>query len=320
LIPEGEGGTVIAEPARKWEARLLEPLRAELGESEVRLDEPMSRHTSFRIGGPADVLVMPRRVEDLGRAVRFAHRHDVPVTITGNGSNLLVRDGGIRGMVIKLGEHFQQIDVRPPFIAAQSGALLGDVSRAAAAHALTGLEFAVGIPGTLGGAILMNAGAYGGEMKDVVTRVTVLDGSGEIVELQPEELQFGYRRSALQGTRTIVAEVEMVLQPGEPEAIAARMADLTQQRESKQPLAFPSAGSVFKRPPGHYVGPMVEGLGLKGYRIGDAQVSEKHAGFIVNCGSATARDVLALIQHVREAVRQEYGVQLETEVRVIGEE
>jgi UDP-N-acetylmuramate dehydrogenase len=311
---------VIATPPGKWDARLLDALRAELRESEVQVDEPMSRHTSFRIGGPADALVMPRSVEDLGRAVRFARRHDLPLTITGNGSNLLVRDGGIRGMVVKLGEHFQQIDVQPPRIIAQSGALLGDVSRAAATHALTGLEFAVGIPGTLGGAIMMNAGAYGGEMKDVVTRVTVLDPAGEIVERAPEELQFGYRTSALQGTRTIVAEVEMLLQPGDAAAIAARMADLTFQRESKQPLAFPSAGSVFKRPPGHYVGPMVEALGLKGYRIGDAQISEKHAGFIVNCGSATARDVLALIQHVREAVQKEYGVQLETEVRVIGEE
>jgi UDP-N-acetylmuramate dehydrogenase len=300
--------------------RTLELLRAELCESEIRGDEPMSRHTSFRIGGPADVLVMPRTVEDLAAAIRFARRHDLPLTITGNGSNLLVRDGGIRGVVVKLGEHFQRIEVSPPRIVAQSGILLGDVSRAAAAHALTGLEFAIGIPGTLGGAIIMNAGAYGGEMKEVVTRVTILDPAGEIRHLTPEECRFGYRTSALQGTRDIVAEVEMALTPGDPEAIHAKMADLTRQRESKQPLSFPSAGSVFKRPPGGYVGPMVESLGLKGYRIGDAQVSEKHAGFIVNCGSATARDVLALIEHVRSAVRERFGVTLETEVRIIGEE
>jgi UDP-N-acetylmuramate dehydrogenase len=203
----------------------------------------------------------------------------------------------------------------------QSGALLGDVSRSAATHGLTGLEFAVGIPGTLGGAIMMNAGAYGGEMKDVVTRVTVLDSDdGLIHELGPEELQFGYRRSALQGTRRVVAEVEMVLQAGDAAAIVERMEELTRQRESKQPLSYPSAGSVFKRPPGRYVGPMVEELGLKGYRIGGAQVSEKHAGFIVNCGDATARDVLALIQHVRAEVQQAFGVTLETEVQVIGEE
>jgi UDP-N-acetylmuramate dehydrogenase len=311
---------VIVTPMPSLEPAVVDLLRAELRDSEVRSDEPMRLHTSFRIGGPADALVMTRTVDDLGRAIRFARRHGLPLTITGNGSNLLVRDGGIRGVVVKLGEHFQQIVVTPPRIVAQSGILLGDVSRAAAAHALTGLEFAIGIPGTLGGAIIMNAGAYGGEMKDVVTRVTILDEAGEIHELSPEECRFAYRTSALQGTRNIVAEVEMALQPGDPEAIHAKMADLTSQRESKQPLTFPSAGSVFKRPPGGYVGPMVESLGLKGYRIGDAQVSEKHAGFIVNCGQATARDVLDLIEHVRSAVREKFGVTLETEVRVIGEE
>lgn len=300
---------------------LIDRLEAELTESEIRLNEPMSRHTSFRIGGPADVMVMPRTVEALSRAVRHVRAYRAPLTITGNGSNLLVRDGGIRGVVLKLGEHFQRIAVDPPGMVVQSGALLGDVSRAAAAHALTGLEFAVGIPGTLGGAIMMNAGAYGGEMKDVVTRVTILDpDDGELHALGPEELAFGYRKSALQGTRRIVAEVEMRLRSGDPDAIVARMEELTRQRESKQPLAMPSAGSVFKRPPGRYVGPMVEELGLKGYRIGGAQISEKHAGFIVNCGDATARDVLALIQHVQGEVERAFGVTLETEVQVIGEE
>jgi UDP-N-acetylmuramate dehydrogenase len=300
---------------------LTRRLQSELTESDVRLDEPMSRHTSFRIGGPADILVMPRTVADLSRAVRLARAHAALLTITGNGSNLLVRDGGIRGVVVKLGEHFQRIEVTLPRMVVQAGALLGDVSRAAAAHALTGLEFAVGIPGTLGGAIIMNAGAYGGEMTDVVTRVTVLDSEdGELYELTPADLAFGYRKSALQGTSRIVAEVEMELRPGDGAAILDRMAELTRQRESKQPLTFPSAGSVFKRPPGRYVGPMVEELGLKGYRIGGAQVSEKHAGFIVNCGNATARDVLALIAHVRAEVDRAFGVQLETEVQVIGEE
>jgi len=306
---------------RTLDGDLTDRLLRELTESEVRRNEPMSRHTSFRIGGPADVLVMPRTVEDLSRAVRLTRAYGVPLTITGNGSNLLVRDGGIRGVVVKLGEHFQRIEVEPPRMVVQAGALLGDVSRAAAAHALTGLEFAVGIPGTLGGAIIMNAGAYGGEMKDVVTRVTILDpDDGELHALTPEDLAFGYRKSALQGTRRIVAEVEMALRPGDGAAILERMAELTRLRESKQPLSFPSAGSVFKRPPGRYVGPMVEELGLKGYRIGDAQVSEKHAGFIVNCGKATARDVLALIAHVRAEVERAFGVTLETEVQVIGEE
>jgi UDP-N-acetylmuramate dehydrogenase len=203
---------------------------------------------------------------------------------------------------------------------ARSGALLATVSRTAGDHSLTGLEFAIGIPGTLGGAVIMNAGAYGGEMKDVVTRVTALDEAGDLHEMGPAELQFGYRRSALQKSGWIVAEVEMQLQPGDRVAIETKMADLTHQRESKQPLSFPSAGSVFKRPPGKYVGPMVEELGLKGYRIGDAQVSEKHAGFIINRGEATARDVLALIEYVRERVLAAYDVRLETEVRIIGED
>jgi UDP-N-acetylmuramate dehydrogenase len=231
-----------------------------------------------------------------------------------------VRDGGLRGMVVKLGDCFDRITVQDSRMTAQSGALLAEVSRTAARHSLTGLEFAIGIPGTLGGAVIMNAGAYGGEMKDVITRVTALDETGELHEMGPEELQFGYRRSALQQLPWIVAEVDMQLQPGDQEQIAAKMADLTFQRESKQPLSFPSAGSVFKRPPGKFVGPMVEELGLKGYQIGDAQVSEKHAGFIINRGEATARDVLALIQHVRERVQAAYGVWLETEVRIIGEE
>lgn len=295
-------------------------LIAELADSQVLFDEPMRNHTSFRIGGPADVLVMPATVDDLRRALQLARRYEAPLTITGNGSNLLVRDGGLRGMVVKLGDSFARITVEETRIIAQSGALLADVSRAAGAHSLTGLEFAIGIPGTLGGGAIMNAGAYGGEMKDVVTHVTALDHSGEIHEMTPDDLQFGYRRSALQQLGWIVAEVRMQLQPGDPGEIQAKMADLTHQRESKQPLSFPSAGSVFKRPPGKFVGPMVEELGLKGYRIGDAQVSEKHAGFIINRGAATARDVLALIDHVRQKVLAAYDVWLETEVRIIGED
>lgn len=295
-------------------------LQEALPESRVLLDEPMRGHTSFRIGGPADVLVLPGSGEDLQRTVRLARRFGAPLTITGNGSNLLVRDGGLRGIVVKLGEAFERITVRETQMTAQSGALLAAVARTAGDHSLTGLEFAIGIPGTLGGAVIMNAGAYGGEMKDVVTRVTALDEAGDRHEMGPAELQFAYRRSALQQLAWIVAEVEMRLEPGDRARIEAKMADLTRLRESKQPLSFPSAGSVFKRPPGKYVGPMVEELGLKGYRIGDAEVSEKHAGFIINRGEATARDVLALIQYVREQVQAAFGVWLETEVRIIGED
>jgi UDP-N-acetylmuramate dehydrogenase len=286
----------------------------------VRFDEPMSRHTSFRIGGPADALVLPVTVEELRRTIVLARQEEIPLTITGNGTNLLVRDGGIRGIVVKLADSFARVVVEGNGLTSQAGALLGAVSRHASDHDLSGLEFAVGIPGTIGGAIIMNAGAYGGEMKEVVTHCTVLEEDGTLRVMLPEDLRFGYRKSALQGTRTLVVEVAMELRPGDPAEIRARMADFTHQRESKQPLSFPSAGSVFKRPPGHYVGPMVEELGLKGYRIGDAQVSEKHAGFIVNCGAATAHDVLSLIRHVQDSVHARYGVSLETEVRVIGEE
>jgi UDP-N-acetylmuramate dehydrogenase len=299
---------------------LRRTLTEALPASRVLFDEPMRHHTSFRIGGPADVLVLPGSVEDLRRAIQFARKNNLPLTITGNGSNLLVRDGGLRGLVVKLGDCFNRIVVEGTRITAQSGALLADVSRAAGVHSLTGLEFAIGIPGTLGGAIIMNAGAYGGEMKDVVTQVSALDERGELHEMSPEALQFGYRRSALQQLLWTVAEVEMKLEPGDPVQIQAKMSDLTFQRESKQPLEYPSAGSIFKRPPGKYVGPMVEELGLKGYRIGDAQVSEKHAGFIINRGNATARDVLELIEYVRERVQATYDVWLETEVRIIGED
>jgi UDP-N-acetylmuramate dehydrogenase len=300
--------------------RLRKQLCSELPQSEVRFDEPMRRHTSFCIGGPADALVLPASVEELRRTIVLAREESIPLTITGNGSNLLVRDGGIRGIVVKLASSFDRITVLGSSMTTQAGALLANVSRRAADHNLTGLEFAIGIPGTIGGAVMMNAGAYGGEMKEIVTHCSVLEEDGTLRVLYPEAMKFGYRKSALQGTRTLVVEVAMALRPGNPTEIRTRMADFTHQRESKQPLSFPSAGSVFKRPPGHYVGPMVEELGLKGYRIGDAQVSEKHAGFIVNCGCATARDVLSLIRHVQSSVQARYGVSLETEVRVIGEE
>ena len=299
---------------------LFARLERELPDTLLLRDEPMSRHTSFKIGGPADVLLLPRTLADLQRIVKLARETETQLTVAGNGSNLLVKDGGLRGLVLKIAENFARIDYSGASGCAQSGALLGDVSRHAAAHALAGLEFAVGIPGTLGGGVIMNAGAYGGEMKDVVVRVTAVDEYGELQVLGPDELQFSYRRSALQQLPWIVADTWMELRPDEPRAILERMSDFTYQRESKQPLSMPSAGSIFKRPPGKYVGPMVQELGLKGHRLGGAQVSEKHAGFIVNAGGATAADVLNLIQHVRERVQERFDVWLETEVRIIGEE
>jgi UDP-N-acetylmuramate dehydrogenase len=301
-------------------AAFVARLRAELPHTRVLPDEPLSRHTSFRIGGPADVLLLPRTTDDLQRIVRIARDTEVPFTVIGNGSNLLVRDGGLRGLVLKIAENLERIELNGTQAHAQSGALLAVVSRRAALAGLAGLEFAVGIPGTIGGGVMMNAGAYGGEMKDVVTHVSVVDEAGDLRTLAADELDFGYRRSILQTKPWLVADIRMELRAEDPERILALMSHNQYLRESKQPLAFPSAGSVFKRPPGKFVGPMVEQLGLKGYTIGGAQVSEKHAGFIVNRGGATAADVLALIQHVREQVQARFDVWLETEVRILGED
>lgn len=300
--------------------RVLARLSEELPDTPLLPNEPLSRHASFRIGGPADLLALPRTVEELRRLVRLTRELELPLTVIGNGSNLLIRDGGLRGVVLKIAENMDRIEFAGTRGRAQSGAPLAAVSRQAPRYALGGLEFAVGIPGTIGGGVMMNAGAYGGEMKDVVTSVTVVDEQGEVRVLKAGELQFRYRSSLLQTRPWIVAEIEMALTPREPERALAQMAHNQYLRESKQPLAWPSAGSVFKRPPGRFVGPMVEELGLKGHRIGGAQVSPKHAGFIVNAGGATAADVLALIRHVREQVQDRFGVWLETEIRIIGEE
>lgn len=295
-------------------------LRTTLRSTEILRDEPLSRHTSFRIGGPADLLLLPHTVADLQQIVRVTHETGTPLTILGNGSNLLVRDGGLRGVVLKVAENLAGVTFDGLACRAEGGALLAQVSRQAAGRGLAGLEFAVGIPGTIGGGILMNAGAYGGEMKGVVTHVTVVDEIGEVRTHAATELEFAYRRSRLQREPWIVTEIALRLQPEIPERILAQMSRNNYLRESMQPLSLPSAGSVFKRPPGKYVGPMIQQLGLKGYRIGGAQVSEKHAGFIVNRGGASAADVLALIQHIRQQVQAQFGVWLETEIRIIGEE
>ena len=302
------------------EAAVVRRLRAQLPDTEVRVDEPMSRHTSFRIGGPADVLLLPRTVADLRQIVATARETALPLTVIGNGSNLLIKDGGLRGLVLKVADNLADIRFDGTSGYAQSGALLAVVSRQAGVGGLAGLEFACGIPGTIGGGVMMNAGAYGGEMKSVVTSVTVVDEAGELRVLSAEECEFGYRKSVLQRNPWIVADIQMQLRPECPERVLAQVSYNQYLRESMQPLSYPSAGSVFKRPPGKYVGPMIQQLGLKGYRIGGAQVSEKHAGFIVNGGDARAADVLSLIQHIREQVQANFDVWLETEVRIIGED
>ena len=287
---------------------------------ELLLEEPMAKHTSFRIGGPADVLAQPADEAELAALLKRAAEHAVPVTLVGNGSNLLVRDKGIRGLVIKLSNIFSSITVEGNELTFGSGISLAMASKKAASLSLSGLEFAVGIPGTIGGAVYMNAGAYDGEMAKVVTSVRVMDREGKISELKASELAFAYRHTALQNSGLIVTSVTCVLQPDEADAIAAKMADFSQRRISKQPLELPSAGSMFKRPPGYFAGTLIDQTGLKGYTVGGAQVSTKHAGFVVNVGGATAQDVLQLISDVQSKVFAAHGVRLEPEVLVLGEE
>lgn len=301
-------------------AKLADLLMLALGTEAVRTNEPMSRHTSFRIGGPADIFVAPRTAADLALALRLAREHGVPVFVFGNGTNLLVRDGGIRGLVIKLAGCCTEVAISGTRLRAGAGVLLAAAAAAAAEAGLSGLEFAAGIPGTVGGAVVMNAGAYDGEMKDVVVRVETVDETGEPRLYTSAELNFGYRQSALQQRNDIVTAVVFGLRFGDREEIIAKVRDFNQRRALKQPLDLPSAGSTFRRPPGHYAGDLIQRAGLRGFTIGGAQVSEKHAGFIVNRGGATARDVLALIAHVQKEVERQFGVWLEPEIKVVGED
>ena len=298
----------------------LQKIFAGCTQKPLLLAEPMSRHTSFRIGGPADVMALPQNESELQALLLKARASQTPVTLIGNGSNLLVRDKGIRGLVIKLGNLLNDVEVSGNRVTFGSGVSLALASKKAASLGLSGLEFAVGIPGSIGGAVYMNAGAYDGEMAKVVAAVRVINAAGELKELKAEQLDFAYRHTALQGSGWFVTSVTVALQPGEQEAIDAKMADFSQRRISKQPLELPSAGSMFKRPPGYFAGTLIEQTGLKGYTVGGAQVSRKHAGFVVNIGGATAADVLQLIADVQEKVYAAHGVRLEPEVLVLGEE
>lgn len=281
--------------------------------------EPMTKHTSFHIGGPAELMAQPQSEAELQSLLLKAAEAAVPVTLVGNGSNLLVRDKGIRGLVIKLGSMLRDIKVSGNVLTFGSGVSLAQASKKAAELGLSGMEFAVGIPGSIGGAVYMNAGAYDGEMSKVVKSVRVMDTSGEVSELSAGELDFGYRHSALQGSSKIVTSVTVELAAGDKQAIAEKMADFSNRRITKQPLELPSAGSMFKRPPGYFAGTLIDQTGLKGYTVGGAQVSTKHAGFVVNIGGATAADVLQLISDVQAKVFAAHGVHLEPEVLVLGE-
>lgn len=286
----------------------------------VFFEEPMSRHTTFRVGGKADVLVQPKEISEIESVIQWCNNHSVPYYIIGNGSNLLVGDEGIRGVVILLGTAFSKIEqAEEDAIWVQAGCLLSKVANTAKELGLTGLEFAYGIPGTVGGAVVMNAGAYGGEMKDVIDSVTLLTPENEIIILPQDQMGFGYRQSIVSKRNYIVLEVKLCLHKGNPEAIAAKMQELNEARRQKQPLEYPSAGSTFKRPEGYYAGKLIMDAGLAGYRIGDAEVSEKHCGFVINRGHATAKDIEALMDVVIHRVEDEYHVTLEPEVRRMGD-
>lgn len=290
-----------------------------LDKEDVLFQEPMKNHTTFRIGGNADVLALPRTVKQLQEILQLAKEAAVPYYIIGNGSNLLVSDGGIRGIVIQLYRNMSQFSVENNTVTAQSGILLSRLAKEAAGAGLTGLEFAAGIPGTLGGAVAMNAGAYGPEMKDVVTQVVYLDEAAEVRRISGESCRFGYRSSRFIDGSCIVLEAQLELSHGNIAEIRAKMEDLAQRRSSKQPLELPSAGSTFKRPPGDFAGRLIEEAGLKGFQIGGAAVSEKHSGFVVNLGKATAKDVRMLIAHIQKTVQEKFGILLEPEVKMIGE-
>jgi UDP-N-acetylmuramate dehydrogenase len=295
-------------------------LRNLVPQGDAQASVPMHEHTTFRIGGAADWMVQPATPEETSAVIRFAHSNNLPLTTIGNGSNLLVRDRGIRGVVMKIGPLMAAMRRDKNRLVVGAGAQLADVSKFAACANLAGMEFAVGIPGSIGGAVFMNAGAYEGEMSRVVDSATVVEKCGRIVTMSGSQLCFGYRSSRIQKTQAVICNVSLNLQSGEQGESERQMADLTCRRESKQPLEWPSAGSTFKRPSGHFAGTLIEEAGCKGLRLGGAQVSEKHAGFIVNAGGATAADVIGLINAVKARVRDYSGVELEPEVIILGEE
>jgi UDP-N-acetylmuramate dehydrogenase len=297
----------------------LKKLEEILDKNEILVDEPMRNHTYFEIGGTADIIAIPNTVEKLVSVIKLMKEEEVPLFLIGNGSNLLVKDGGIRGCVLKT-EAIRRISCEGERITAECGALLKDISDAALDASLGGFEFACGIPGTLGGAVFMNAGAYDGEMSFVLESAMVLTRDLEVVTLKNGDLEMGYRTSAVKENGYVVLEAVLKLVTGDREAIKAKIDDLTERRNERQPLEYPSAGSTFKRPPGYYAGKLIQDAGLKGYQIGGAQVSEKHSGFVINRDHASAKDVIDLINHIKKTVDSKFGVELNTEILIVGEE
>ena len=291
-----------------------------IGKDSILIDEPMSRHTTFRVGGPADFFVTPKVKEEVRDVIRICKEAGMPYYIIGNGSNLLVSDAGYRGVIVQIYKEMNEVKVEGDLVKAQAGALLSGIAAKALGAELSGFEFASGIPGTIGGACVMNAGAYGGEMKDVLESVTVLTGEGKIIELGRNELELGYRTSVIAKKGYIVLGAVLKLERGDGEKIKTYMDELKEKRVTKQPLEYPSAGSTFKRPEGYFAGKLIEDAGLRGFQVGGAQVSEKHCGFVINRDHAAAADIMELMRQVQIRVKENSGVDLEPEVKRLGDE
>ena len=291
-----------------------------IAKDSILIDEPMSRHTTFCVGGPADFFVTPKAKEEVRDVIRICKEAGMPYYIIGNGSNLLVSDAGYRGVIVQIYKEMNEVKVEGDLVKAQAGALLSGIAAKALGAELSGFEFASGIPGTIGGACVMNAGAYGGEMKDVLESVTVLTGEGKIIELGRNELELGYRTSVIAKKGYIVLGAVLKLERGDGEKIKTYMDELKEKRVTKQPLEYPSAGSTFKRPEGYFAGKLIEDAGLRGFQVGGAQVSEKHCGFVINRNHATAADIMELMRQVQIRVKENSGVDLEPEVKRLGDE
>lgn len=310
----GKGKDWLFMTKQRW----YDDLKLKLTQDSVKIDEPLHLHTMTKMGGRADLYVTPTTEEEVVSVISYAHQEQIPLLLLGNGSNMVVRDGGVRGIVLNLSK-LNRIEINGTSVLAEAGVDIIDVSRAAAKESLTGLEFACGIPGSIGGAMAMNAGAYGGEIKDIILQATVITKEGEKLVLSKEDLQLDYRKSIITKEGYYVLSAEFNLEFGEQLSIDAKIADLTHLRESKQPLEYPSAGSVFKRPPGYFAGKLIQDCELQGKGFGGAEVSTKHAGFIVNKNNATATDYIQTIEMVQAKVKEVFGIELELEVKIVGE-
>lgn len=298
---------------------VIEALKGFVRSENIHIQESMAAHTTFRVGGPADCLAELECTEQLQKVQRYLKQVEIPYVVLGNGSNVLVSDEGYRGVVLQIANRMNRITVEGTCIIAQAGAMLSQVACVAMEHGLTGMEFASGIPGTVGGGVVMNAGAYGGEMSQVVSKVTVVNSEGEILELENETMEFGYRYSTIKNQPFVVTEVLFELAKGDSDKIKKTMNELSARRREKQPLEYPSAGSTFKRPEGHFAGALIMDAGLRGFQIGGARVSDKHCGFVINVGNATASDVMSLIREIRVRVKDKFRVELEPEIVFLGE-